>query len=321
MALVAHSTPVKNSINGIDNLQTIPLQPPVMNSVQLSPRLRRARLIKMKLQLAYYKVRTNQTHIPTSSLKLNGNDKVEDSLLLKTAKFEPVEKEKAKIKENEDEDDGIDNNETIDQSCDKIDNDSIIDKTSLEKVQVSKHSINVNNIQQRSHSRLDDVVIGKSKSNRKSNSNTNKITKPSINSQNFRLSLTSPSRFAHTSKLSTKSKPSNIFIPRPRNIFNTSLTMSNGSINNNSANANSTVDEEDLTVEDPDQTIFQTSLTQSIPPPPLSAPLIPTETPLRRNKQRSHSFSNDTILSSPSRLLSTPSSIGAARCLLQLAHR
>lgn len=319
MALVAHSTPVKNSINGIDNLQTIPLQPPVMNSVQLSPRLRRARLIKMKLQLAYYKVRTNQTHIPTSSLKLNGNDKVEDSLLLKTAKFEPVEKEKVKIKENEDEDDGIDNNETIDQSCDKIDNDNIIDKTSLEKVQVSKNSINVNNIQQRSHSRLDDVVIGKSKSNRKSNSN--KITKPSINSQNFRLSLTSPSRFAHTSKLSTKPKPSNIFIPRPRNIFNTSLTMSNGSINNNSANANSTVDEEDLTVEDPDQTIFQTSLTQSIPPPPLSAPLIPTETPLRRNKQRSHSFSNDTILSSPSRLLSTPSSIGAARCLLQLAHR
>lgn len=40
-----------------------------INSLDVSPNLKRARLLRMKLQLAYYKVKTNQTEIKTTNLK------------------------------------------------------------------------------------------------------------------------------------------------------------------------------------------------------------------------------------------------------------
>lgn len=78
----AHSTPIRSKISVLNNSSAINVGTTAIGNnkrslnldndddINVSPKLKRARLLKMKLQLAYFKVKTNQTEIPLNDLKL-----------------------------------------------------------------------------------------------------------------------------------------------------------------------------------------------------------------------------------------------------------
>lgn len=90
----AHSTPIRSKSN---NLNVIANKKRLISEINnneddenISPKLKRARLLKMKLQLAYFKVKTNQTDIPLSNLKLPNNKNNNRSIFTKNTKSHKI---------------------------------------------------------------------------------------------------------------------------------------------------------------------------------------------------------------------------------------
>lgn len=381
----AHSTPIRsksNNLNVIANKKRLISE--INNSNEddedISPKLKRARLLKMKLQLAYFKVKTNQTDIPLSDLKLPNNKNNNKSIFNKNTK----------------------NHKTINKK--KISNTlKSLKKSTMDDIVTKKGTFaNLKRFNQEFTS-----------SNK--NSSIPSSAPPNILSFNQNLhysnignnvsSVTSPSKFAITliDKKRVRLPPvpkllglphSNIFqIPNNNNHTNntnmsfndttiddrndqtqTQIQISSQTQHNNHNTNDSTILQNESTStpllhrrhsidqierNDPDLTILQSnsilmstpvrhkkdqnnkkssSHKSNQPKKPISSNSasnnnIDFATPSsskRKSDSKNKLKQNNSILkdddetqlmSSPTRLLSTPSSIGAAKCLLQLAHR
>ncbi|KAG7879330.1 hypothetical protein KL905_003271 [Ogataea polymorpha] len=212
-------------------------------SKEMSPKLQRARMLKLKLQLAYYKVTTNQMDVPLTSLKVPSKERQHGS---------PISKRRRS---------------------------NALDDLLASSTPVLNRNRRIGPMRRRGVSFLDDVVKKRATSANLKRASLQYRKVSSLNS----VAQTSPSRFVTTSKGASKAK----LPPVPRNAIHHS----------------------DSTLLDSDST-FMTPIK-----PPLNTSM--TET----SKLLSSISRPNQLDLSPTRLMSTPSSIGAARCLLQLAHR
>ncbi|KAH3670911.1 hypothetical protein OGAPHI_000622 [Ogataea philodendri] len=212
-------------------------------SKEMSPGLRRARAFKLKLQLAYYKVSTNQTDVPLDKLKVMETDKQHGS---------PISKRHRS---------------------------NALDDLLASSTPVLNRKRKADQIRKRAVSFLDDVV-----KKRATTANLKRASLEYRKASSFNtLAQTSPSRFVTLSADSNRVR----LPPVPKNAMDPS---------------DSTIMEANSTFMTPIKPHLNTSMSES-------------------SKIFSSVSRSAHMEPSPTRLMSTPSSIGAARCLLQLAHR
>lgn len=340
--------PVKRSISDRERMGTLNST----SDVELSPKLKRARLLKMKLKLAYFKVKTNQTDIPLTSLKLPEERKAKENIFNRASKPKSLALKKKSI-------------------------DYVVAQKGASAIS-SRFSLNQNYIEHITNAPLSAPATILTFNQRQFK-------------HNHSASVTSPSKFLISNTVLGK-RPLKQTLPPVSKIFgiggSTNYNSTSALSNKQSLLSHSTNIPADLTVDekneekdvnettilqndttstplprrrhsieqmernnDPDLTILQSnnSILMSTPVRQqpkssmmrksrscdgttpnhvsiLNSNLSITKSSSECNQQQCNPSTGDGDdthfnMSSPTRLLSTPSSIGAAKCLLQLAHR
>ncbi|QPG72816.1 hypothetical protein FOA43_000118 [Brettanomyces nanus] len=297
---------------------------------KLTPRQEKARILKMRLQLAYYKVKTNQADVPVHQLRLPGvGRKYNDvSFTPDTAPCSPNQPIHRKSKSQPKSLDAL--SDLLAASSPLFKRTNPVNATHRRPGRSGKHKMlkSINHSGKTRGKRLDDVVAARKSASslmqrqqqqplsmyghihafsidctRSRPSYLQPLSAPPIAS---RMGLTLPTPFHHQS-FSNQTSPSRFLISNTgRGIARTSIFPPSVPTTNS---------------QDLDATIIQN--TSSL----ILTPVRGTRAPklgVAGSSDRYQSINQDEIQAqtkSPSRLQSTPSSIGAARCLLQLAHR
>jgi hypothetical protein len=390
------NNPMKRSISNRETLtfsnsltNISPTYPTHSSSdTELSPKLKRARLLKMKLKLAYFKVKTNQTATSLTNLKLPNNDnnyidsnsrknifnksKVSNlSLNLKNSSMDDIVRKKGtseNLKRFNLEYNNIDHNKThqsIKSAPSNILSFSQLNYQNRNSSSVTSPSKFAMSTVDKQSVKLPPVSKIFNFASSSSSSTTAVTTTNQEEIETNSNPFTSSKSLAIPSKLNKLNKPNksnnSIHINNSFNSINADLTIEEKETNETTILQNETTNtstpifnrnaqnlEHLEKNNNSDFTLFQNSaLLMSTP---VRKPLTNNKKQLRRNNSktlnsttpihssnlntslnngikinRSNSILKDEdetqLMSSPTKLLSTPSSIGAAKCLLQLAHR
>ncbi|VEU21308.1 DEKNAAC102264 [Brettanomyces naardenensis] len=291
----------------------------------ITPRQEKARILKMRLQLAYYKVKTNQTDVPLHKLRLPY-----------------THKETAETKRDDDQP------KSLDALSDLLAASSpLFKRTSIATAHRNSGTSTTHRkpklIRSAARTRmlcgkLDDVVARRSSghghkfsldSARVPSSYTQPLSAPAVSSR-FSLTLptpypqhsfsnqTSPSRFAISKTgggLAQGSLQTRRLPPAPGTASHVPLvTLSQVANSRPSFTSTAATAAPSHSVQDADATIIQNTSSM------IATPVRNTNAS-RVNDKDSTIHQDDSQSQLSPRILSTPSSIGAARCLLQLAHR
>lgn len=311
-----HSTPIKQRPNKRP-LVTLDLSDsnylnirndPYDISENVAPRLKRARIIKMKLQIAWYKVKTNQTTTPITELKfpIATKKNQQNHVLSPISKKSMLELTASKLYKLPSEAVLPFN---VSPSIDAFQlHGSKMDDIVLKRSLKNKHNFN-NQIPSSAPASITSFNNNQINNHNHNHNNNNNIFSSinSISSNKYSLELKANSATTESFKLPPISK---LLHHRTDNLgdFYHSHSHSQSDIKNEDTPLREN-SQKDTTV-DKDITIEQMT------------PVRVTKEVLKKSCDKSicdEDVTQTQIWSSP--IQTTPSSIGAARCLLQLAHR